>query len=214
MATTDPDNIPYPDSSWTGGFKAAMALLAGHLQGMFNTRRAQSYRWANQTARVAQTGMQIDALGYQVDTDTTYRYDGSTWRLWNVALRTFIPSFSGTIGNGTAIGQYSVSSGIVRAVAVITLGTTTSIGTAQVSYPVPRQQTYGTREIGRVLVRDISANNYYSMSAVAGTDSARPWYTTSTQGIITPLGSSSSPFTMAQGDTLHYDFQYEVGATA
>jgi len=55
----------------------------------------KTYKWANSTARGAQTGMTEGDHGYQEDTDTEYEYSGSAWvalvkfyRWANTAART------------------------------------------------------------------------------------------------------------------------------
>ena len=43
-----------------------------------------SYVWANETARLATTGMKTDEQGVQKDTNTVYKYDGTVWEEYYV----------------------------------------------------------------------------------------------------------------------------------
>lgn len=79
MPVTSPDNVAYPDTSWVGGIVSAFATLATSIQAVFNRLQASSYRWTDASALAAQTGMRIDDRGYQIDTDTSYRYNGVQW---------------------------------------------------------------------------------------------------------------------------------------
>ena len=79
MPLTVPDDINYPDTDYTGGFVAAMGLMATSVQSALSVRAAKSYRWPDQAARDAETGMVIDNRGYQEDNDKSYRFNGSIW---------------------------------------------------------------------------------------------------------------------------------------
>lgn len=81
MATTSPDSIYYPTASdQIAPLETAFATLASSVQGaLTNSRAIKSYRWANNAARTAQTGMAKNDRGYQSDTDALYTYNGTTW---------------------------------------------------------------------------------------------------------------------------------------
>ena len=73
----DPNGMPIlqptVDNAETATFNDAFAAIG-------NTRQIQTYKWADNAARTAQTGMGAGDEGYQTDTDTAYRYDGTGWR--------------------------------------------------------------------------------------------------------------------------------------
>ena len=60
------------------------------------------YRWANAAARTAQLGMRTGDKGYQVDTDVTYRYSGSTWVMWE-ATSTLTVASGYTLASGASV---------------------------------------------------------------------------------------------------------------
>jgi len=79
MPLTVPDDINYPDTDYAGGFVTAMGLMSTSVQSALSVRAAKSYRWPNQAARDAESGMVIDNRGYQEDNDKSYRFNGSIW---------------------------------------------------------------------------------------------------------------------------------------
>lgn len=83
--------IPIVPGSDTGTWKSWINTIVAAIQALFNARAAQSYRWADATARNTQTGMVIEDTGYQTDNGITYRYSGTTWMptpLYTSLLRT------------------------------------------------------------------------------------------------------------------------------
>jgi len=72
----DPNGMPIlqptVDNAETATFNDAFAAIG-------NTRQIKTYKWADNAARTAQTGMAAGDEGYQTDTDTAYRYDGTAW---------------------------------------------------------------------------------------------------------------------------------------
>jgi len=80
MTTTTPDLIYSPDN--TAGIDqlhTELATTASSVQTAFDTRVIKTFKWADNAARTAQTGMTAGDEGYQTDTDTAYRYDGAAW---------------------------------------------------------------------------------------------------------------------------------------
>lgn len=71
---------------------------------LVSNRAIQTYKWANQAARLAQTGMTEGDIGDQQDTDVTYRYSGAAWQ---------------------AVGGSRVGGRVVRANTVVTIPATT-----------------------------------------------------------------------------------------
>ena len=86
----DPNGMPIlqptVDNAETATFNDAFAAIG-------NTRQIKTYKWADNAARTAQTGMVAGDEGYQTDTDTAYRYDGTAWvtlnappQIWDIVL--------------------------------------------------------------------------------------------------------------------------------
>lgn len=99
MATTTPDNIYFPTGSdQIAPLQTVFGTMASSMQSaLSNTRALKSFRWANNAARTAQTGMQKNDRGYQADTDALYTYDGSTWVIEDTGWQ----SLPGQSGNYT-----------------------------------------------------------------------------------------------------------------
>jgi len=101
MATTSPDLIYSPDN--TAGIDqlhTELATMAASVQTAFDTRVIKTYKWADNAARTAQTGMVAGDEGYQTDTDTAYRYDGTAWK--KTALSSGVIPSSIVVGSGSA----------------------------------------------------------------------------------------------------------------
>lgn len=97
MATTDPDEIFYPDNDSPDGYQANMAAMAGTVQDALDVRQIRLFKWANSTEREAETRMTESDIGDQQDTDTRYRYNGSAWVADGFGPALLIPtSVSGT----------------------------------------------------------------------------------------------------------------------
>lgn len=71
-----------------------------------NTRQIQTFRWANQAARTAQTGMQAGDFGFQIDTGVLYQYSGSAWNPSSPGLVRLRPT---SVSNATINANGSVS---------------------------------------------------------------------------------------------------------
>lgn len=81
MANTSPDDIWYPTTPDAYDYVSNLSQLASSVQDALNSRQRHDYVWANQAARVAQTGAVQGDRGYQTDTKTEYIFDNNTWRL-------------------------------------------------------------------------------------------------------------------------------------
>jgi len=79
----DPNGMPILqptiDNAETATFNTAFAAVGTAFSGFTGTRQIQTFVWADNAARTAQTGMTAGDEGYQTDTDTAYRYDGTAW---------------------------------------------------------------------------------------------------------------------------------------
>ena len=79
----DPNGMPIlqptVDNAETATFNDAFAAVGNAVVAVENVRQIQTYKWADNAARTAQTGMTAGDEGYQTDTDTYYTYDGTAW---------------------------------------------------------------------------------------------------------------------------------------
>ena len=79
----DPNGMPIlqptVDNAETATFNDAFAAIGNAVVAVENVRQIQTYKWADNAARTAQTGMVAGDEGYQTDTDTYYTYDGAAW---------------------------------------------------------------------------------------------------------------------------------------
>lgn len=73
------------------------------VDGFTETRALKTYRWPNEAARNAETGMQAGDRGYQEDTASDYIYTGSLWRSASSAFCTLGLSSNQALG---ASGTY------------------------------------------------------------------------------------------------------------
>lgn len=90
----------FPSTSYTSGWRQADEDQAADIDARFAQYR---YRWADSTARGAQTGMRVDDHGYQIDTGVTYRYNGSEWVTESPGSQRIIPS-AATNGSVSSTG--------------------------------------------------------------------------------------------------------------
>ena len=114
----DPNGMPIlqptVDNAETATFNDAFAAVGNAVVAVENVRQIQTYKWADNAARTAQTGMVAGDEGYQTDTDTAYRYDGAAWNEQSssgLALVTpTAPSAGVTVGAGGGVSFSGVSS--------------------------------------------------------------------------------------------------------
>lgn len=217
MATTSPDSISYPDASYTSGFVAAMAAMATSIQTALSKRGRKSYQWADATARGAQAGMSTGDTGYQVDTSTLYRYNGSAWRPWTSDWASYAGTLANTtLGNGTLVTEWRYFEGRVIVRYSFTLGSTSAIGTAPtISLPVNSRAItwafYVTTGSGGAL--DSSAGSapsslHIHRFAVAQTGAIPATILTNTTGPLASI-TASVPMTWATSDVLFGEFTYD-----
>ena len=79
--TTSPDNIPMWQLSDAASLTQESQTQGAAIQAAFNKRMRSTYVWPTSAERTAQTGMVQGSLGYQVDTRSEYKYNGSAWAL-------------------------------------------------------------------------------------------------------------------------------------
>lgn len=136
---TVPDNIEYHDDSNTYDPSAAYAAIATSTQEAFLFRQGYTFRWDNSGDRDAERDMVPGSEGYQIDTQVTYKYNGTTWVAWHtIQAIAFTPTLTGiTLGTGgQSTAYYTLSSGRYTVTGVVILGTGFAIGSATASLPL------------------------------------------------------------------------------
>ncbi len=212
---TSPDAIFIPPTSYTSGWRAADEAVANSVQTALTARQIHTYQWANAAARTAQAGMAEGDVGYQADTDLTYQYNGSAWKLWQKLSTAFTPTWTNlTIGSATQAWVYSISAGLVTVQGVTTLSAST-MGAAYMALPVTAASGYvadqaiGTATYidagaavydGRTLVKIVSTVAYASFTAV----NAAATYATAA------ALSSTVPFTWGNTDYISATYSYQA----
>lgn len=171
--TTTPDNLPYPDNGDNYNVTAAFQALAEATQIALDDHQIYSYRWDDSSGRTAETGMRVGDLGYQVDTDTLYRYDGTSWQVWVVTARDWTPTVDGlTAGSSTVVANYSVTNGVADGSFTLTGGSGASItGALMFSLPVlPHASFKEMYPIGTLSTR---ATNFFLGQCSLDTDTSK-----------------------------------------
>lgn len=77
--------------------------LDNSITAVSGTRQIQTYKWANQAARLAQAGMTEGDVGDQADTDRRYRYSGTAWM--DITSGLFPVTPTSVAGAGVTLGQ-------------------------------------------------------------------------------------------------------------
>lgn len=107
MPSTSPDNIYYPDINAAQNQPAYMGTHATSVQTALSLRQRYSFIWANDAARLNQTGMSEGAVAYQTDTKTEYQYENGIWRLATPHAE-FTASASVNNAAVTSLGTFSL----------------------------------------------------------------------------------------------------------
>lgn len=212
-ANTSPDSIVYPVSTdQIAPLETVFANMATSVQNALNTRAVKGYRWADSTARAAQTGMTLGDLGFQADDATLYRYSGSAWAIWERDSTTFTPSWTNLTVSGTNTGIYNISGGRANVV-IFTEGAIT--GNASVALPVTALTTALANNLsvlGPCTLIDASAGasgRFSGVTVFASSTSVYPRFPNPATGAIQNL-SSTIPFTWVSGDSVRMQFSYLV----
>lgn len=121
MPTTTGDNIFYRNTSTPAALESESATQAQSVQVALDNRKVKTFKWVNTAARNAQTGMTEGDVGDQADTDASYRYDGSAWRLVpNSAV------FPTSVSSGSIDAQTGlVSTGAISSLTIVNAFPTT-----------------------------------------------------------------------------------------
>lgn len=217
MPTTSPDSIYYADGTTPASLADITSAMATSVQNALNLREGHSFKWANATEKSAQSGMAKGDIGYQVDNDTFYIYNGLSWKIWAKELTAYSPTFTAFTPSSSTF-TYSISGGIVRvfgkAVCSATLPTGAITLTTPDGYNID-MTTLGAVQaaiIGTGGIDDISQSVDYlvGVRAAASTSVTVIAYSASGASVATSAITSINPLTWATGDTLYVNFSYPV----
>lgn len=214
MPTTSPDNIFYADNTTPASLATITNTMANSVQTALSMREAQSFRWANDAAKSAQTGMVVGDIGYQEDDDTYYRYNGTAWVVWVRQNTAFTPTWSGASMSVTN-AIYSVIAGQVFVAVEATVSSVTGSTTMTVPAGFPihvYSYSTGFNSVGNGLGL-IGANNYALSvhGATADTVALRRMDASATNLTYNSI-SSTSPGTWTTSSTISMNFVYPTSA--
>lgn len=223
-ALTSPDNIYYLTTAPTdpASMVAESAMQATSIQAALAKRQAITYRWATVTQRNAQTGMNADDIGYQVDVDTEYRYTvGGVWQVWNKPWVAFTPAYTNlTVGTTGAVntGGWSVSSGVATVDFDTTLGTGFAVASgANVTLPIAMRtagRVANRSIVGQAIYYDVSATTLFAGSLIflSGGTAIGLFTTTSAAPpvVIATVQSNRPMAAWGAGDEIHGTLTYQV----
>ncbi len=186
-------------------------------------RMAKSFPpWPNSAARTAQTGMTVNDRGYQTDTDTSYRYNGTAWTVWEKPWTSFtatIANFTGSVAFVTDTAYYMVSAGVCYFTFNRTFAATgtVTVGDVLITLPIASATNGFLTEftsVGNVVFWDNSAGAAGKMEGQliwVSTTTARVYRPSTTASGVIAATSSSQPMTWAVSDGLYIRGEYPVG---
>lgn len=227
-ANTSPDNIEYPVSTDpVAPLETVFANMANSIQDGFDgfrtdwngftaTRAIQTFRWANDAARTAQTGMTAGDIGYQTDTTTFHLYNGSAWIPWASPpiQRTTGIMNNVTVGNGTLTSYYQYVNGRIREFGRFILGSTSSV-TGNIFFNTARSMSstfYGTRQTvvgGSAYLERVGIAPYpLTPFAVSTTSVQFQAHVVSGSNVVGSIVNASTPGSWASTYCLSWDFTY------
>lgn len=110
-APTSPWNIPLFDDNSPfdpiqNVFNSQSQALNTALNNLVSVRQIQTFKWANDAERNAQTGMVNGDEGYQTDTNTGYKYVGGVWQIESTEWVTATLASGITVTAGRVAPQY------------------------------------------------------------------------------------------------------------
>ena len=214
---TTPDNIVRWTTSDPASLVAESEAQGDSIQTALLSRQGRFYEWANAAARTAQTGMTANSRGYQIDTDTTYRYSsGGAWQVWEKPWTSWTVTWTGlNVGTtGTTIARYCISDGLVHwRISVTFGGTGITSGNATFNPPVNHTATGLIAEFtptGDGLANTGATNPFPIIVAAVSASSFRLRYSDDfTAGVAAPVLTGSLPDTWAATDQLALRGTYE-----
>ena len=222
MPTTSPDSIYYADGTTPASLADITSAMATSVQTALNVRELHSFSWANSTEKSAQTGMAIGDIGYQIDNLIYYRWNGSSWKIWNKAAVAYSPTFTNLTPTSTNF-VYSIAAGVVRITGTCVNSTTTTTG-IRMTLPtgfnidttyVSTDTTNFITSLGTAMFYDLSAVTGYpgNVSPYSATSVLFGRYIASTANLtVGAVGGATQPFgaAWASGDILTANFSYPV----
>lgn len=220
MPITQNWSIFYRDTGTPASLETESALQATSIENaltgaLTNNRAIQTFRWANTTARNAQTGMATGDVGHQTDTGVLYRYSGSTWAAWESDWISYTPTMAGvTLGAGGSVtASYKYVLGRIFVRIKVQLGTSGAAVTGGVSFTLPATSITPTviplAFNGATTYLDASATTSY-IGAVGsnGSSTTAARFVSANSGSLGGL-SATSPFTWAASDAMYTEFVYD-----
>jgi hypothetical protein len=167
-ANTSPDNIVYPVSTDNiAPLETVFSVMAGSVQDALDVRQAHSYKWANATARGAQTGMAAGDSGYQSDTDTYWNYNGTAWDYTGSTVQLKMGTVSSVIVSTPQRGIEKITGA-----AATKITKTVTFPVAYSTIPVVTASAFGGRAVGAFNASgliSVSAAVMVSISATSAT---------------------------------------------
>ena len=154
-------------------------------------------------------------MSYLKDTNTVEVYDGSAWAAVGGGTYTdYTPSFTNfTLGNGTVVARYTQVQDFVHYWGLITLGSTSSMGTApRLTLPVTSANTTNNNFSSNVWYENpgVQNNTGVMTTIVSGAEAYFSVFVTNlTYGAATAL-SPSVPYTWGTGDMIQFNMVYEA----
>jgi len=223
MPVTSPDSIYYADGTTPASLADITSAMATSVQDALNLREGHSFSWADASARSAQTGMATGDIGYQVDTDTFYIYNGSAWKIWAKQAASYTPTFTSFTASSSTF-TYSIAGGVVTVTGKATCSTT--LPTGSIRFTTPSGYNIDTTALataeaaiigtGGLDVTGSSTNYGLNVRVSSSTQVAliaqsyNPTSATNPSYVVTATTSASVPKVWASGDVFYVTFQYPV----
>lgn len=169
------------------------------------------YTFVDALDRDGEATMVKGDLGYQVDTDITYRYDGSAWREWYVPWRAYTPTTTNVSG-GTRAASYTRLGDLVQVSIMHTFAGADLTGQPTYSLPVNHVSAAVEWLDGTVLIRDNSAAAEHLGVVRKNAVGAIAPYSLLASGTYVSFANvnATTPFTWAIDDTLVMNFSYRA----
>jgi len=139
--------------------------------------------------------------------DTTVGELGGAWASWTPTLTNL------TLGNGTVDAKYQQIGKTVNFRVVIVLGSTSVMGNAEITLPVPSVDygTSGERILGQGEAYDLATNSFQGLCAWISTTKVKLYvYLVSGIRIVKSSPSDTSPMTWTTGDEWIIEGTYEA----
>jgi hypothetical protein len=236
VSPTSPDNI----SRWEIGDPASLVQMSqtmgDSIQAAFAKRERYFFTWANQSERDAQTGMVAGSMGDQIDIQADYIYTGSAWRIYNLTMQPFTPSFitGMVLGNGTNQGFVTIAAGWAYVYYSFTHGSTSDFASDVFVHPPtlapvsPTLSALGQIKVGWANYLNVSSPGddgrfegtallYTTVNSTSYPNGAFRWGTMGTDSTAQALEfwslDSTTPFSTDTGDKMHMAVNYPVKET-